>query len=52
MRGGNACLELAAVDGKVLLRESDDPAILVHTTAAKFRAFLEGVKSGEFDDLG
>ncbi|MGW2842608.1 DUF397 domain-containing protein [Streptomyces sp. NPDC001493] len=45
------CLELAAVDGEVLLRESDDPGGVLHTTPARLRAFLEGAKDGEFDDL-
>ncbi|MGW1468277.1 DUF397 domain-containing protein [Streptomyces sp. NPDC002308] len=45
------CLELAAVDGEVLLRESDDPGVVLHTTPARIRAFLEGAKDGEFDDL-
>ncbi|WP_371791297.1 DUF397 domain-containing protein [Streptomyces sp. NBC_01471] len=49
-QAGN-CLELAVVDGDVLLRESDDPAVIVRTTPAKLAAFLAGAKSGEFDDL-
>ncbi|MFJ7276597.1 DUF397 domain-containing protein [Kitasatospora sp. NPDC098663] len=50
--GGSTCLELAAgVDSLRHLRESDDPAIIVTTTAAKLRAFILGAKAGEFDHL-
>ncbi|WP_405778444.1 DUF397 domain-containing protein [Streptomyces sp. NBC_00859] len=49
-QAGN-CLELAVVDGDVLVRESDDPAVVVRTTPAKLAAFLAGAKSGEFDEL-
>lgn len=45
------CLELARVGGEILLRESDNPEVVVRTTPAKLRAFLGGVKGGEFDDL-
>ncbi|MEU9761330.1 DUF397 domain-containing protein [Streptomyces sp. NPDC047987] len=49
-QSGN-CLELAVVDGDVLVRESDDPAVVVRTTTGKLAAFLAGAKAGEFDDL-
>ncbi|WP_327296251.1 DUF397 domain-containing protein [Streptomyces sp. NBC_01197] len=49
-QAGN-CLELAIVDGEVLMRESDDPAVIIRTTPVKLAAFLAGAKSGEFDDL-
>ncbi|MFD7984454.1 DUF397 domain-containing protein [Kitasatospora indigofera] len=48
---GTECIELAVQDGAVLLRESDDPGIIVTTTPAKLRAFILGVKAGEFDHL-
>ncbi|WP_093563847.1 DUF397 domain-containing protein [Streptomyces sp. OspMP-M43] len=48
---GNNCLELAECDGEILLRESDNPDVIVRTTRAKLRAFLGGAKEGEFDDL-
>ncbi|CAM5739072.1 hypothetical protein SMICM304S_09714 [Streptomyces microflavus] len=32
---GNACLELAEYGGEILLRESDNPDVVVHTTRAK-----------------
>ncbi|CQR62826.1 DUF397 domain-containing protein [Streptomyces leeuwenhoekii] len=49
-QSGN-CLEIAVVDGQVLVRESDDPDVVVRTTRAKLAAFLAGAKAGEFDDL-
>jgi hypothetical protein len=47
--GGEQCLETAIVDGEILLRESDDPTVIVKTTPEKLAAFLLGVKNGEFD---
>ncbi|MGW1106669.1 DUF397 domain-containing protein [Streptomyces sp. NPDC002540] len=49
-QAGN-CLEVAVVDGDVLVRESDDPDAVVRTTPSKLAAFLAGAKAGEFDDL-
>ncbi|WP_203608835.1 DUF397 domain-containing protein [Streptomyces anulatus] len=49
-QSGN-CLELAVVDGDVLVRESDDPDVVLRTTPSKLGAFLAGAKAGEFDDL-
>lgn len=49
-QSGN-CLELAVVEGAVLVRESDDPGVVVRTTPEKLRAFLAGAKAGEFDDF-
>ncbi|MFB6816428.1 DUF397 domain-containing protein [Streptomyces sp. NPDC056347] len=48
---GNNCLELAERGDEILLRESDNPDVIIRTTRAKLRAFLGGVKEGEFDDL-
>ncbi|RPK94518.1 hypothetical protein EES46_01010 [Streptomyces sp. ADI98-10] len=48
---GSDCLELAEHGGEILLRESDNPDVIVRTTRAKLRAFLGGAKEGEFDDL-
>ncbi|WP_405798499.1 DUF397 domain-containing protein [Streptomyces sp. NBC_01506] len=45
------CVELAVADGQILLRESDDPDTIVTTNRDKLRAFLLGVKAGEFDHL-
>ncbi|MFF9481295.1 DUF397 domain-containing protein [Streptomyces sp. NPDC014733] len=46
---GAQCLETAIVDGEILLRESDDPTVIIKTTQEKLAAFLLGVKNGEFD---
>ncbi|MFE4495586.1 DUF397 domain-containing protein [Streptomyces niveus] len=45
------CVELAEADGRILLRESDAPGTIITTDRAKLRAFLLGVKAGEFDHL-
>ncbi|MCX4969999.1 MULTISPECIES: DUF397 domain-containing protein [unclassified Streptomyces] len=45
------CIELAPVDGGIRMRESDDPDVVVTTSVAKLRAFVLGVKAGEFDHL-
>ncbi|QKW07041.1 DUF397 domain-containing protein [Streptomyces sp. NA04227] len=46
------CLYLApAEDGTIKLRESDDPATVVTTTPQNLKAFILGVKAGEFDHL-
>ncbi|MES4901838.1 MULTISPECIES: DUF397 domain-containing protein [unclassified Streptomyces] len=49
---GNNCVELAHVpDAAILLRESDDPHVIIATTPAALRALIRGVKTGEFDAL-
>ncbi|MFH8474514.1 DUF397 domain-containing protein [Streptomyces sp. NPDC018000] len=48
---GNNCLEIAEYGGEILMRESDNPDVVIRTTRAKLRAFLGGAKGGEFDDL-
>ncbi|ATZ25225.1 DUF397 domain-containing protein [Streptomyces lavendulae] len=45
------CLEVAILDGEILMRESDDPSVIIRTSRAKLRAFIEGAAAGEFDDL-
>jgi Domain of unknown function (DUF397) len=47
-----ACVEAAPLNGMVAVRDSKHPAgpILTYTTA-EWRAFLDGAKKGEFDDL-
>ncbi|MFC5033492.1 DUF397 domain-containing protein [Streptomyces sp. So13.3] len=45
--GGENCVELAAaVNGTVLLRESEAPGVVLSTTPARFAAFLETLKGG------
>ncbi|MFI5619612.1 DUF397 domain-containing protein [Streptomyces sp. NPDC051567] len=45
------CLEVATEGGEILIRESDDPGVIIRTTRAKLRAFIDGAAEGEFDDL-
>lgn len=47
----NNCVELAVWEGRVLIRESDAPEVIVTTSPQKLRAFLTGAKAGEFDGL-
>jgi hypothetical protein len=46
-----ACVELATVDGRLKIRESDDPGVIVTTTPSRLRALLLGVRSDAFDCL-
>ena len=46
------CVEVAAEpQGLILLRESDDPAVVIATDPARWAAFVRGVKQGDFDHL-
>jgi hypothetical protein len=45
------CLELATQGDDILVRESDNPDVIVQTSRAKLAAFLAGAKAGEFDHL-
>lgn len=46
------CVEIASAAGNIAIRDSKDPdgPILVYTHS-EFRAFLDGVRNGEFDAL-
>ena len=47
------CVEVAAQDGMVLLRDSKNPQAGVHRYSVdEFQAFVRGCRAGEFDDLG
>jgi hypothetical protein len=49
---GLQCVELAAIDGDVAVRDSKDPGgPVLHFTRGEMLAFLQGAKAGEFDDL-
>jgi hypothetical protein len=50
-QGTGECVELAAIADGILMRESDDPDTIVTTSRDKLRAFVLGVKAGEFDHL-
>lgn len=45
---GSNCLELAAPDGTLLLRESDDPTQILSPTGDGLAALIRGVKSGAY----
>ncbi|MFG2173751.1 DUF397 domain-containing protein [Streptomyces niveus] len=49
--GNTNCVELATSGDSILLRESDSPHEIVATSPEKLRAFILGVKAGEFDHL-
>ncbi|MFJ4440215.1 DUF397 domain-containing protein [Streptomyces sp. NPDC088923] len=50
--GGENCIELrSTAPGTIDLRESTAPDMVVSTTSDNLRAFLLGVKAGEFDHL-
>jgi hypothetical protein len=45
-------VEVAATSGMIALRDSNNSTGPILTyTAAEWRAFLDGAKNGEFDDL-
>ncbi|MEV7421339.1 MULTISPECIES: DUF397 domain-containing protein [unclassified Streptomyces] len=44
------CINVAAADdGTIKLVESDSPDVIVTTTPEKLKAFILGIKAGEFD---
>jgi hypothetical protein len=46
------CVEVAAIDGGVAVRDSKDPdGPVLNFTHGEMLAFLQGAKAGEFDDL-
>lgn len=47
---GSNCIYIASTaNGTIKIRESDAPEAIVTTTPAKLRAFIQGIKAGEFD---
>jgi hypothetical protein len=50
-QGTGECVELATTADSILIRESDAPETVVTTSRDKLRAFVLGVKAGEFDHL-
>jgi Domain of unknown function (DUF397) len=46
----NNCVEVGFVTAEVLMRDSKDPnGPVLHFTPDEWRAFIAGVKDGEFD---
>ncbi|MEU5000219.1 DUF397 domain-containing protein [Streptomyces sp. NPDC021622] len=44
---GNECMELAALDGTLLLRESDDPTRILAPTRDALAALLRQIRAAE-----
>lgn len=51
MCGGGECVEVVSAEGRVRLRNSMNPSVAVTVSRTEWRAFIEGVKAGEFDDF-
>ncbi|WP_332873399.1 MULTISPECIES: DUF397 domain-containing protein [Nocardia] len=48
--GGGGCVEVASGDGRIAVRDSKDPSgPMLWFTTSEWRAFLAGVRAGEFD---
>ncbi|MFD8869414.1 MULTISPECIES: DUF397 domain-containing protein [unclassified Streptomyces] len=47
----NECLELAATDGAIHLRESEAPGTAIRTAPRPLAAFIRAAKAGELDHL-
>lgn len=45
------CVEVAAGNGMIWVRSSNEPSTMVHYTPEEWLAFLAGSKAGEFDDV-
>ena len=43
------CVEIAAKDGVVAVRDTKNPGHMLRFTTAEWEAFIKGVKIGEFD---
>ena len=43
------CVEVAAKDGVVAVRDAKKPADILFFTKGEWEAFIQGVKTGEFD---
>jgi hypothetical protein len=51
--GEGECIEVGEQNGPIVLRDSKEPhSAVIRSTAEEWRAFVSGVKAGEFDDLG
>lgn len=46
------CVEITKRNEKIILRDSAKRRGHVHYSTEEWRAFVRGVKAGEFDDLG
>jgi hypothetical protein len=48
---GRGCVQVAALDGGVLVRDSADPTKMLVFSTLQFAAFCEGVCAGDYRDL-
>jgi hypothetical protein len=49
---GVQCVEVAVVGDEIAVRDTKDrDGATLHFTRGEMRAFIQGVKAGEFDDL-
>jgi hypothetical protein len=48
----NECVEIARMNGSVVLRSSTRPWRTVRYTPQEWQAFVNGLRAGEFRDLG
>ena len=49
--GGNNCIEVAASENQIAIRESSEPNIALAIRKSALRAFFRGVKAGVFNSL-
>ncbi|MCC9740636.1 DUF397 domain-containing protein [Streptomyces sp. MNU89] len=49
---GNECLEMVIGAGRIRIRESGDPGVVVTTTPGSLRVLMRGITEGEFERLG
>ncbi|MEU5639139.1 DUF397 domain-containing protein [Streptomyces milbemycinicus] len=45
------CVNVAAANGNIAIRESDEPEAILTTTPAALRAFIRGTKAGRLDHV-
>jgi hypothetical protein len=45
------CAEIGRKDDKILMRSSLAPRVVVRYSPEEFRALVQGIRAGEFDDL-
>ncbi|UGY92255.1 DUF397 domain-containing protein [Streptomyces gobiensis] len=45
------CVELAAINGEIALRESDEPHAVLSTDHVRLRALVSHIKAGQLDHM-
>lgn len=45
------CVEVAAENGMILIRDSKLPEMILRVSVGDFQAFARGVRAGQFDDI-